>query len=136
MEEDRQLTLWDELNPIWMFRTRPEDFRWFGRSICPGVFWLPGMIWLLVMHVASFEACWLLWPAYAYWALLVLVPIGLLWVWFVAADVRFRLQRPSPQERAGFDNAVVNWFGFLATLGSYFVVLPLGLMLLIVWWFA
>ncbi|WP_131818129.1 hypothetical protein [Planctopirus hydrillae] len=94
------------------------------------------MIWLLVMHVASFEACWLLWPAYAYWALLVLVPIGLLWVWFVAADVRFRLQRPSPQERAGFDNAVVNWFGFLATLGSYFVVLPLGLMLLIVWWFA
>jgi hypothetical protein len=63
------------------------------------------------------------------------VPVVLLWSWLVAADVRFRLHRPSRQERSGFDNAVVNWFGFTATLAVYFVLLPAGILALI-WWLA
>jgi hypothetical protein len=136
METDRQPTLWDELNPLWMYRCRPADFRSFGNSICPGIFWLPGLIALLSLHVASVLGCWSLWQAAGGWALLSLLPLGILWGWFVATDVKFRMQRPTREERAGFDNAVINWFGFITTLAFYFAILPVGLVVLLCWWLA
>jgi hypothetical protein len=136
MGADRQPTLWDELNPLWMFRCRPVDFCWFEKSICPGVFWLPGMVALLALHAASFQGCWLLWQVGGGWALLSLLPLGILWGWFVTADIKFRWQRPSRLQRSGFDNAVVNWFGFAATLAVYLAVLPAAVLALLWWWLA
>jgi hypothetical protein len=136
METEPEATLWDLVIPLWMFRCRPSDFRSCGNSICPGVFWLPGMTALLALHVVSFLGCWFLWQAAGSWAFLSLLPLGILWGWLVAADVKFRWQRPTRQERSGFDNAVVNWFGLVSTLAFYFVIVPVGVVALMWWWLA
>jgi hypothetical protein len=135
METDRQETLWDVLSPCWMFYCRRADFRDWQPSICPGVFYLPGLAALLSLHVLSVWGCRLLWLAGGgVWApLLSLLPLAVLWGWFVTADVKFRRQRPTRSERAGFDNAVVNWFGLAATLATYFVLLPAGLAAALLW---
>lgn len=135
METDREPTLWELLNPVWMFRCRPADFRgWAGdSSICPGVFWVPGMAALLSLHMATSLGCWFLWRSHGSWAFLSLVPLGVLWAWFVTADVKFRRQGPTRQQRWGFDNAVINWFGLASTLAFYFAILPTGLLVLL-WW--
>lgn len=131
METNLAPTVWNELNPVWMFRCRPADFRCCGHSICHGIFWLPGVVALLVLHVASCQGFWLLWQAIGRWACLSLLPVSILWVWFAAADVKFRWQRPTREERWGFDNAVVNWFGFGGSLVFSPVILPAGLIALL-----
>lgn len=131
METSREPTFWEMLNPRWMFRCRPEDFRPFGEPLCLGVFWLQGMIGLLLIHVVCFASFWTQWRTGSDEAFMTLVPLVPLWLWFFAADVKFRLQKPTRDERARFDNAVVNWFGFALTVVGYGVVLPVAVVLLL-----
>ena len=124
MDATGKPSLWDELDPRWMFRCGPEDFRWPGESICPGIFWMPGMFGLLTLHAGAVHAVWVLWPVSGAWALLAPLPLLPLWVLFVAADVKFRRRKPDRRERRRFDEAVVNWFGWvLARTGLAWLVL-------------
>lgn len=135
METDRQPTFWDQIDPLWMFRARPEDFRSFGTSICPGLFWLPGMTGLLALHIATVLGVWYVWAVGDGWLVAILLPVTALWGWFVPADLKFRRQRPTRQERAGFDNTVINWFGFVTTMAFYIALIP-ALVIALVWWLA
>jgi hypothetical protein len=45
------------------------------------------------------------------------------------------IYQASRLQRSGFDNAVVNWFGFAATLAVYRAVLPAAVVALL-WWLA
>ena len=119
-------TLWDAVNPLSLFGWRPADFRGHAPSVCPGIFWLPGMVSLLALPSAGVWGCWHLWPAAGTWALLPLAPAALVWAWLGAADVAFRRRSPTAEERAGFDNAAVNWFGLVATLAFYPAALLAG----------
>lgn len=116
MDHERAATLWDALNPVSMFRCCPEDFRGYFPSICLGIFWMPGMVSLLALPFTAVWGCWQLWHIAGAWSLLTFVPFGLVWSWLMVADAAFRRLSPTRAERAGFDNAVVNWFGLFATI--------------------
>lgn len=123
------------INPSWLFRCRPIDFSEYRHSICPGIFWLPGVSGLLFIHSACFYVFFALWSRRGWDTnqLRLLAPVGLVWVVLGGADIRFRLQRPSRQQRAGFDNAALNWFGLVFTILFYVVGVPAAAILL-VWW--
>ena len=40
------------------------------------------------------------------------------------SDIKFRIQGPTVDERAGFDNAVLNWFGFVCHLVWPLILIP------------
>ena len=126
-------SFWEIVNPTWMFRCKPSDFSGEGTSICPGIFWLLGLIGLLALHAGSIWFCLFLWQFGPGWGLASFVPVCLLWVVLVPADVKFRLQRPTRREREGFDNAVVNWFGLIYPIAQLVLILPAALAGLI-WW--
>jgi len=125
MTNDR-ITFWQEFTPIWMFRCRPEEFRSTGFSICPGVFWLHGLISLVIFHGIFFAAFLNAWysQGYNHWMLVSLIPVAALWAVFCSADIRYRRQHPTKEERSGFDDAVLNWFGFVTFAVSTVAFLP------------
>ena len=125
-------TLRDALNPLVLFRCRPADFRGYAPSICPGIFWLPGVASLLALPAAGTWGCWRLWLDAGAWALLLLAPAAV-WAWLAAADVAFRRRSPTPAQRARFDDAAVNWFGLVGTLVFWPVALLAGVVAG-VWW--
>jgi hypothetical protein len=108
--------LWEVANPMWLFRTHPSDMGPGGCSVDRGYYYLPGQSFLIVLHLG----CVYLW-AHAFGkghdrhhAPLYLLPILFVWLIFVLADVKFRLQRPTEQERAIFHGTVMNWVGCLS----------------------
>ena len=134
MDESREGTRWDALNPLALFRCRPADFRGYAPSVCPGLFWLPGLVSLLALPAAGVWGCWQFWRSAGAWALLSLAPAAVVWAWLAAADVAFRRRSPTRAERAGFDNAVVNWFGLVAGLALWPAALLAGVAALVWWW--
>ena len=133
MDETRPTTVWKLANPTWMFRACPADFNEFGPSVCPGLLWMPGMIALLSLHVATVLAVWYGWSVGGGWVLVALLPVAVLWGMLGAADVRFRRQRPTKWERRGFDVAVVNWFGFVSMVPMTVAVLAGTLVVIVLW---
>ncbi len=91
------------------------------------------MVSLLALPAAGVWSCWQLWQIAGIWALLTLVPFGIVWVWLMAADLVFRRQSPTRAERAGFDNAVINWFGLVAVLVLWPIATLAGVVALAVW---
>ncbi len=136
MDTDTPPTYWQEINPICLFRCCPADFTRPADSIslCPGIFWLPGIVGLIALHAISIRVAWWLWSVGWGWALLSLIPLVTLWLWFGAADVKFRRQQSTRQERRDFDEAVVNWFGNALFFTSPILILFL-IALGLLWWF-
>jgi len=129
MEGEHKIML-DEINPSWMFDARPRDYTGFQHTwICPGVFYLAGQMYLFLLHWACFTTFLntLCTNGYRSNQLLYLLPVMVLWLLGVSADIKFRLQRPTRAERDGFDNAFVNWFGFLSTVTLFYLILPVGI---------
>jgi hypothetical protein len=127
VEAVREETFWDVLNPMWMFHVRPEDCRG-GGGFCHGFLFLPGFLALLFVHVLSVQVFLSYWPVNENWAKLSLVPLGLLWTFLISADVKFRRQHPTREERWAFDEAFLNWFGLIALGAFIFVFLPLTIL--------
>lgn len=135
---EQEPTLWELLNPLRMYRCRPRDFVDYSHSICPGIGYQPGLICLLMLHVGCFQYFFSSWMTQGlhpelFWCFAPLAPI---WLLFVSADIKFRLQKPTRRERAGFDNAVINWFGMTSTLLMYYAFVPVAVGGLIWWWIA
>ncbi len=133
MNDEREATVWDALNPVSMFRCQPADFCGYFPSICLGIYWMPGMVSLMALPFAGVWGCWQLWQVAGAWSLLTFVPFGLVWSWLMVADVAFRRQSPTRAERAGFDHAVVNWFGLFATMVLWPIATLAGTVALVVW---
>jgi len=134
--DSQHSTMWDEVNPSWMFQVHPREYTGYQHTwICPGVFYLAGWQGLFLFHYACFLPFLnaLFRNGYQSSLLLYLLPIVVLWLILVPADVKFRLQRPTRAERNGFDNAVINWFGLLSAL-AIFYILPVGLVIGVIAW--
>jgi hypothetical protein len=125
-----ELTWWQMASPAWLFRAKPAEYADDG-ALCMGVFWLPGLIALLVVHVIGLVMPVQLW-LHLGWHPILLVPVlPMLAVWavFVSADIKYRMQGTTPEQRWAFDQAAVNWFGFVAW--------PINLLTMVaglVWW--
>jgi hypothetical protein len=125
---DQEDSLWALLNPLWLFHGRPQDFQGLGRSICPGIAWLPGICGLLTLHVTCFSVVFTAWigDGYTTQSLAWLTPVAAVWLLFGSADIKFRLQGGTKDQRRAFDNAAINWFGFVTIILFYPVLLPLA----------
>ena len=142
---DEQDGLWSFLlcffTPVWLFRCRPEEFsrhtpsEGSGGFSCPGHFWLSGLVGLLSLHALCFGGFFEFWVIWGWCADLLwfLAPVGIVWLILGGADLKFRLRKPSPEQRDGFDNATLNWFGMHCTIFFYVILVPTAL-LLVVWW--
>ena len=129
---------WEECSPAWLFLARPGEYEVGATyySLCPGLFFYNGLCGLFVLHwlcLAGFLSQLPPSGSHTGWVL-PLLPLAVLWLLFVPADIKFRLQKPSQRARDGFDTAAVNWFGFLFTLFFYFVLIPAGAVMLLWNW--
>lgn len=118
---DESGTLWDVFNPFWMLYARPADYAGRRVSLCRGVFWLAGLQWLFLFHLACFTPFIysLLMSGYRPTLLLYLAPVAIAWLFLFTADIKFRMQGSTSDSRANFDDAFLNWFGCLATIVSF-----------------
>jgi hypothetical protein len=126
-------TWWQLASPAWLFRAKPAEYREVGGGFDNRE--IPGFLGLLLYHVV-----FLGYPI-AYWiqigwhpaVLCMTVPVVLLWLVLVPADVKFRLQGANREQRSGFDLHVIEWFALVfwpVTLASTVLAGTLGL----VWW--
>ena len=99
-----------------------------GRSLCPGIAWLPGICGLFGLHSACFIGLFAELANHGLRArsLFWLAPVVAVWLLLSSAGVKFRLQRPTRDQRNAFDNAAINWFGMVTILLFYPILLPLA----------
>ena len=126
---------WQLASPVWLFRAKPEDFPEPDGSPCSGPFALRGLTGLLAIHFISFGLPITLWLTVggSWWLWLLTIPVLLLWAVLVPADIQFRIQKPTRDQRAEYDNHFVNWFGLVTwpiLLPMWSAVSVVGL----VWW--
>ncbi len=123
-------TWWQILSPVWLYRARPTDFEDNG-SICAGVMFMPGLLSLLAFHIAflGFPVAILIrveWQPAILW---LTVPVLLLWAVLIPADIKFRLQGATREQRWLFDLEFINWFGLVT-----WPVAALAGVFGLVWW--
>ena len=103
--------------------------------MAPHAMELNELLGLFLLHVISFAGLLNGYLHRGYHPLLLIyaLPVGLLWSLFVAADIKFRMQKPTRQELSGFDRAVIIWFGSVSIAVIYPAVL-FGGAIFILWY--
>jgi hypothetical protein len=112
--EDRNQGWWQNAPLLWIYSARPTDFPDMGyRRLCLGLNYLPGLFGLFLYQWVCFAEFFHLVFRYGFsaQALLPLIPVALLFLFCVPADIRFRRQRPTAYARSEFEVAFVNECG-------------------------
>lgn len=107
-------TWWEDASPAWLFRAKPADYMDCG-GICPGLLFVPGLMALLLVHILflGFPLAVLLQVGWYPEILWLTLPVLLLWVILIPADVKFRLQKATLWDVWQFDRHFIYWFGFV-----------------------